>query len=146
MPTAAKLVAAMAFAMLGFFTAELIKPLLPEGTQFGYFSILCAAVGAASGWSVMGQLAGEGYRNGAESGLRTMFTMVFFCVLIVAIYEMTLQSMNLRYDGPFEAVLAVFDLSLGYLRTMLDAQVIGTLLVGGILGGVVTEWAAARWR
>jgi len=146
MPTAAKLVAAIAFALLGFLTAELVKPLMPEGTQFGFFSLACAAIGALSGWRVMGVLTGRTYRAAVESGLRTMLTMVFWCVLLLAIYDMVEQSMKLRYDGPVEAIQAIFSISLGYLRIMVNAGVIAALLVGGVLGGLVTEWASRRWR
>ncbi len=41
MPTAAKLVAAVLFAMTGFLAAESFKPQMPEGTAFGAFSRLC---------------------------------------------------------------------------------------------------------
>ena len=146
MPTAAKLVAAIAFALLGFFTAELIKPLLPEGTQFGFFREVCAGIGALCGWRVMGVLTGRTYRAAVESGLRTMLTMVFWCVLLLAIYHMVLESMKRRYDGPIEAIQAIFSISLDYLQIMVDPGVIAALLLGGMLGGVLTEWASRRWR
>lgn len=146
MPTAAKLAAAVFFAVLGFIAAELIKPLMPEGTQFGFFSFACAGLGAVIGWRVMGVLVGRPYRAAVESGLRTVLTMVFWGVLLFAIYDMVLQSMKLRYDGPIEALQAVFEISLGYLKTMINPVLIVTLLAGGALGGVFTEWASRRWR
>ena len=146
MPTAAKLVAAIAFALLGLFTAELIKPLMPEGTQFGFFREVCAAIGALCGWRVMGELTGRTYRAAVESGLRTMLTMVFWSILLLAIYHMVLESMKRRYDGPIEAIQAIFSISLDYLQIMVDPGVIAALLLGGMLGGVLTEWASRRWR
>lgn len=145
MPTAAKLVAAIAFALLGFLGAELIKPLMPEGTQYGFFAEVCAGIGALCGWRVMGTLIGRTYRAAVESGLRTMLNLVFWSVLLLAIYDMVLQSMKMRYDGPVEAIQAIFSISLDYLRIMVDPGVIATLILGGILGGVVTEWASRRW-
>lgn len=146
MPTAAKLAAAVFFAVLGFIAAEIIKPLMPEGTQFGYFSIACAGIGALTGWRVMGVLVGRTYRAAVESGLRTMITMVFWSVLLFGIYDMILQSMKLRYTGPVEALQAVFEISLDYLKIMIHPGLIAALLIGGALGGVVTEWASRRWR
>ncbi len=146
MPTAAKLVAALAFAFLGFVTAEFIKPLMPEGTQFGYFSPYCAAVGGLCGWFVMGSLASEQSRRTWESGIRTTVTMVFWCVLGLSIYEMTLQSMKLRYDGPIAALQGMFEIALEYLVIMVNAAVLGTLFVGGLIAAHLTRWAAQRWR
>lgn len=145
MPTAAKLVAAVAFALLGFLAAELIKPLMPEGTQYGFFWEVCAAIGAVCGWRVMGTLTGRTYRAAVESGLRTMLTMVFWSILLLAIYAMVLESMKMRYGGPVEALQAIFSISLGYLQIMVDPWVIAALLLGGMLGGVITEWASRRW-
>jgi hypothetical protein len=146
MPTAAKLVAAIVFAALGFMAAELFKPAMPEGTQFGLFSPICAGIGLLCGWIVMGPLAGFGTGAAMGSGVRTAATIAFWALLGFSIYEMVLRSMKLRYDGPMEAVLAVFDLMLERGRLMLMPELLGLLLVGGLLGGVVVEWAARRWR
>lgn len=145
MPTAARLAAAVFYAALAFISAELIKPLMPEGTQFGYFSFVCAGLGALTGWRVMGVLVGHTYRAALESGLRTMLAMVFWGVLLFGIYDMILQSMNLRYTGPVEALQAVFEISLNYLKVMANPGLIATLLMGGALGGVFAEWVSRRW-
>ncbi|NUB45158.1 TrgA family protein [Fertoebacter nigrum] len=146
MPTAAKLVAAIVFAALGFMAAELFKPAMPEGTQFGLFSPICAGIGLLCGWIVMGPLAGRGTWAAMGSGVRTAATIAFWALLGFSIYEMVLRSMKLRYDGPMEAVLAVFDLMLERGRLMLMPDLLGLLLLGGLLGGVLVEWAGRRWR
>ena len=61
MPTAPKLFAAIAFGLLAFFAAEALKPYLPEGTPFGFYSEICAAFGVLTGWMMMGKMAGRGY-------------------------------------------------------------------------------------
>ncbi len=78
MPTAPKLVAALIFAAIGFFTAEFYKPQMPEGTQFGQFSVICARIGAICGWRVMGNLAGRGYSASMGLGIRTSVTYLVF--------------------------------------------------------------------
>lgn len=145
MPTAAKLFAALAFAAVGFFAAEAFKPALPEGTQFGFFTEICAALGALCGWRISGALAGKGYYASSGYGVRTSVTIVFWALLGFSIYEMVLRSMKLRYDGPFEAVVAVFDLAYGYLLLMGRSDFLIILVAGGILGGMLTEWASRRW-
>lgn len=145
MPTAAKLFAAVAFAIVGYLAAEAFKPAMPEGTQFGVFGLVCAGIGALCGWFIMGRLAGLGYYAASGFGARTSVTLVFWALLAFSLREMILRSTKLRYDGPMEALTAALALMLEYGRLMLTPEVLGTLLVGGLLGGVLTEWAAKRW-
>lgn len=148
MPTAAKLVAALAFALVGYFAAQAVKlpGVLPEGTQFGWFSEITAGIGFLCGWIVMGGLVGKGYPEAVASGLRISVTIVFWALLGFSIYEMVLLSMKMRYDGPMEAVLAVFDLMLDYGKRLFTLPIIGTLAVGGVLGGIAAEYAGRHWR
>ncbi|MDP4034582.1 MAG: TrgA family protein [Pseudorhodobacter sp.] len=146
MPTAAKLVAAVFYAAMGYLAAELFKPAMPEGTQFGQFSLICAFLGAACGWLVMGKLAGRGRAAAITSGIQTMITFVFFALLGFSIYLMVLRSLNMRYHDAIEAVLGVFALMLQHGRLLLTVPVLGTLLAGAVLGGLLTEWVSKRWR
>jgi hypothetical protein len=147
MPTAAKFVAAICFALFGAVAAEVVKPALPEGTQFGWFVEISAIIGLLNGWLVMGVLVGHGYRAAMGSGLRTALTIVVWAVLVFAIYEMVVRSTNVnRYDGPMEAVIAAFGLMLEYGRVLLTPAILGTFFLGGVVGGAVTEWVGKRWN
>jgi hypothetical protein len=146
MPTAAKLVAALAFALVGYFAANAVKPVMPEGTQFGWFSELTAGIGLLCGWIVMGGLTGRSYGEAAASGVRVSATIVFWALLGFSIYEMVLRSTKLRYDGPMEALLAVFALMLDYGSYLGTAAIIGILAVGGVVAGIAAEWAGRRWQ
>ena len=147
MPTAAKIVAAICFAIFGAVAAEMVKPALPEGTQFGLFVPICAFIGLLNGWLVMGVLAGRGYRDAMGSGVRTSITIVIWALLVFSIYEMILRSMHVnRYDGPMEALTAAFGLMLDYGRLLLTPAILGTFLVGGLISGAITEWANKRWN
>jgi len=145
MPTASKLIAAVIFAALAWFTSELIKPLMPEGTPLAWFSQGNALIGAACGWIVMGPRAGEGLRASIGGGLTTAAAMVFWGLLIHSIVEMIKLSLRKHYDGPVEAVIGAFQLALDFGKTIATPDVIITLVVGGILGGWLTEWVARRW-
>ena len=145
MPTAAKLVAAVFFAMLGYLMAEAFKPTQPEGLQFGYFGEICAGIGLVCGWIVMGALVGKGYGRAWGLGVRTAITTIFWATLAFATYEMVLRSMKLRYDGPMEAVVAAIALVLQYGTAMVDQRFILTVLIGGAIGGILTEWSSRRW-
>lgn len=144
MPTAAKLVAAIVFAALAYLAAHVFIPSLPEGTQLALFREITAFIGLVCGWLVMGGLVGGSYGEALSSGIRTSITVAFFALLGFAIYEMLQRSMSMMYDGPMEAVLAVFDLMLYYGKMMMTPNVIGVLLVGGVVGGLLAEWVGRR--
>ncbi|NCM97472.1 MAG: TrgA family protein [Rhodobacterales bacterium] len=147
MPTAAKLVAALLFAAMGYLAAEAFKPTMPEGTRFGYFSLICAALGLACGWQVMGKLAGRGYGAAITSGIQTAATFAAFALLGFCIYLMITRALDHRYGHDVvKALLAVFALMLENGARMLAPPVLGTLLAGAVVGGVATEWVAKRWR
>jgi len=146
MPTAAKLVAAVTFALVAAIAAQMYVPALPEGAQVGWFREICAAVGFICGWRTMGRLVGRGYGEAMGAGVRTAIVMAFWLVLGFAINEMLYRATKMRYGGsPMEAVLAVFDLMLYYARLMVTPEVIGTLLIGGVAGGLLAEAAGRRW-
>lgn len=145
MPTAAKLVAAVMFAAVGFLAAQAYVPSLPEGTQIGFLREICAVLGLVIGWFVMGRLVGKGYVEAVGFGIRTSVTLLFWAVLGFSIYEMILRSTKMMYDGPMEALLGVFDLVIYYGKMMGSPEFIGTLLIGGVLGGIAAEWAGRRW-
>jgi hypothetical protein len=145
MPTAAKLIGAIVFAALAYFVSDLVKPLLPEGTQVGLMSPINAFFGLLMGWRIMGRGAGNGYMSSMGYGLTTMVAIVFWCLLLWGGYEMTRRAMRLYYDGPVEALQEMTVLMAEYGRTALDPQVIGAAVVGSLLASMLTEFFARRW-
>lgn len=145
MPTAGKLIGAIAFAALAWFVSDLIKPLLPEGSQVGLFSPLNAFFGLLMGWRIMGRGAGRGYLSATGFGLTTMVAIVFWSLLLWGGYEMTRRAMRLYYDGPMEALQDMAGIMAEYALVALDPQVIGAALVGAILCAFLTEFFARRW-
>ena len=145
MPTASKLVAAVAYALLGFLAAQTFVKYLPEGTPLGYFREITAAIGFITGWLVMGKLTRKGYREAINAGLVTALILVFWTLLAFSMYFMLRKSMRMMYDGPMEAVLGIFQLMFDYGKMLLVPDMLGVILVGGIVAGLVTEWAGKRW-
>ncbi len=147
MPTAAKLVAALWFALVGWLAANAHVPTLGQGASVGLFRELTALLGLVIGWRVMGRLVGQGYAQAVGSGLRTSVTLAFFALLLFSIYLMIKSSFVVNgYDGPMDAVLGAFEIMLEQGRKMLTIGVLGVLILGGIIGGLVAEAAARRWR
>ncbi len=144
MPTAAKLVSAVLFAALAFLAADLYVPGMPGNPAVAYFREGCAVIGMLCGWMVMGRLVGKGMVAAAGSGFRTSATILFWCLLGFAVYEMVEKSTKKIYDGPMEAMLAIFDIMVKYGKLALTPEVLGTLAVGGMLGGLLAEWVSRR--
>jgi hypothetical protein len=146
MPTAAKLVAALFFAFLGYFAADMVKTVLPEGTQVRLFSPMCALIGFACGWSMSGQRAGGGLWPSAGYGLTTSMLIVFWSLLLFSGNEMLQRSVRKHYDGGIDAIHGMVMIAINNMMMIATPTVVGTLVLGGLLGGYLAEFAARRWR
>lgn len=146
MPTAAKLVASLAFLMTGFLGAEAFKLGMPPGMRFGPFSLVIGAIGLICGWRIAGRLAGHGYVASIGYGLRTSVTLTFWGLLIYSTERMIQRALDMLYDGTIEAVLGIFQLMFDLGQKLLTTEVLTVLGVGGVLGGLAAEWAARRWK
>lgn len=145
MPTAAKLVAAIAFAVIAWAAAEAYKPQMPPETQFGVFSLVCAAFGLFIGWTVMGPRVGRGASNAIGAGITTSVALCIVCLFAFSAREMVLRSMNRRYDGPLEATVGTFEIAFDYGLKLFDLKVVAVLLIGGVLAGLLAEATNRRW-
>lgn len=148
MPTMSKLIAGVFFSALAFFTAIAFRASMPEGTQFGQFNLIAAAIGLISGWRVMGNIAGKGYKVAPGAGIRTSITFAAWVLLVCSVVLMVRKAFKQRYDSPMEAIVDIFALAMENGLRMFNPQVpeiLGFLFIGGIVGGLLTEWAKKRW-
>ncbi len=146
MPTGAKLVAAVCFAIVGWLAAEAYIPQLPADTRTGYFREIMAVLGFVLGWMTLGPNVGRGYADAASIGMRTSFLLVFWGLLGMSIYFMVRRSTRMIYDNAGDAALDVPMLMLQYAGLMGSVPLIAILAVGGAIGGVLTEFAGRRWK
>lgn len=145
MPTGGKLIAALAFAALAYFISDLIKPLLPEGTQYGRLSPINALIGAIMGWTIMGKGAGNSLRQSFGYGLTTLAATTFWALVVWAGYEMLQNSVKLRYDGPIEALQDMAQLAIDYAKLVAVQAVVLPAVIGAIFMAWVTDFFARRW-
>lgn len=145
MPTAAHLAAALCLALIAFVVSGQIRPLMPEGTDFGYFTEINIVLGLICGWLTMGKRAGKGITGAINNGLTGVGVMLFWGLFVQGSYEMFRLAMRNRYDGPFEAVLAIFQIGAEYAIQIMAPNVIWTLVIGGVLAGLITEFVWRRW-
>ncbi|MCG7623332.1 TrgA family protein [Epibacterium sp. Ofav1-8] len=146
MPTAARLVAALALAALAFVVSGQIMPLMPENTDFGYFTHVNMALAAVVGWKIIGPRAGRGFVPGVNNGLTGMAVLVLLALFLQGAVEMFRLAHRHVYDDPFEALAAIFTIGLEYFFIMAVPTVLVTLVIGGALVGVIVDVSARRWK
>lgn len=145
LPTAARLVAALSLGALGWIASDMIRPLMPEGTAFGWFNYVNAALGLLCGWVVIGSRAGRGMADALANGLTGVLAMVIWGFFLQSLNLMLKQSMENRYDGPMEAIIGIFKNAIDYAEYLIDPMLITTLLFGGMICGLLAEAASRRW-
>lgn len=146
MPTAAKLVSAILLAFLAYILSNLIRPLLPEGTPFGNFNYINAFIGLCVGWVVVGSRAGRGFVPGINNGLTGTAVLMIWGLGVHACIRMFREAMRNRYDGPMEAVTAIFLIASEFGALIATLPVILTAVVGAVVVGLAADSAARRWR
>ena len=145
MPTFARLVGGVLFAGLAYYASLLIVPLFPPEEQLGWFREVNAGVGLVVGWRLMGARAGDGYSNAIGLGLTTSVMMVVVALLIHSTVVMIQNSLRFAYDTAPEAVIGVFELMLDHAFLMSTMEIWGTILIGGVVIGILTEIVARRF-
>ncbi len=145
MPTAAKLVAAILTAALGYFVADVIIPHLPEQDRENWMREVSALLGLIIGWRFLGWRMGGGFSPALGLGLSTSLVLFVSGAVVFAGYEMLIRSLRKSYDGPVEALEGMMGIAVENLEYVQHADVIGAFVLGGLLVGLLTEIAARRW-
>ncbi|MCY4333051.1 MAG: TrgA family protein [Litoreibacter sp.] len=145
MPTAARLISAVLFALIGILVAGVVKPLLPEGQPTPYLYPVVIVIPMLCAWRVIGRLIGRGAVSAINTGVYGIVCAITFSVLAFAIGEMLKRSMRLQYGGPMDAITGMFGIFLEYAQLLIHPMAIGYLLVGGIVTGLIAEWSHHKW-
>jgi len=146
MPSAGRFVGAVLFGFIAWYVSELFKPLMPEGTSFGRFSEYNAVIGIVLGWVMLGLRSHPNRNASIGAGLTTSAAVLFWGLLLNSIVQMLKLTLRDRYDGPVEAVIGVFQLVIEYGMLMATPEIIGILVIGGIVIGMLSGWAQRRWN
>ncbi|WP_102107391.1 TrgA family protein [Oceaniglobus roseus] len=143
-PTAPKMIAGLLFATVSFFVTGLVIANIPSGHPTAGFGLTNALVGFLIGWRVVGRRAGEGMSFAAAYGLTAMAAIVFWCLLLWGGREMIRRSLDLYYKDPTEALQEMVRLMLDYAVYLYGNGAIGSMVIGAVFCGLVTEWLARR--
>ncbi len=146
-PTAAKLVAALILGITGFLLSGLVIPLLPEGTNVGWFPLINVGLGLLTGWITVGRRAGRGTVAAVGNGVTGGAVLLFWGLFVQAFNEMLRLSLRNRYDGPIEALTGMLEKGFEWGLMALSSPLFSlTLLLGAIAAGLSAEIAARLWR
>lgn len=143
--TAGRLAGAVIFALFGWYLAGIAAPFFPEGRPPAELIPMCTGVGLFIGWTVCGPRAGKGYNNAVSNGLTTMSAFCFCVLGLLAFNEMMRNALRNRYDGPMEALTSIFELMLIQGAAFFDIPFLTTIIVGGIICAMVTEFFGKRF-
>jgi len=146
MPTTGKGVAAICMGVMAWYASEIFRPLMPEGTAFGWFNEVNVGLGLLCGWVVTGSRLNHGYSNAISAGLTGVAALVFWAVFLQSLNEMLRLALDKRYDDPIKGIMDIFNIAFDYMVTMYHWPLIGLLVGSGIGIGIISEWAARRWR
>ena len=145
MPTAGRLAGAVIFGLFGWYLTGITIPFFPESNAPTYWLPAGSLISLFIGWKIVGSRAGQGYNPAMAVGLTAGFSIGFCLIFLVAFNQMISNAMRLRYDGPMEAVVGVFDLMIVFGRYFADVQIIATLLIGGIICAWGVEFFGRRY-
>lgn len=145
LPTAARLVAAISLGVLAWIGSDMVRPLMPPQTAFGWFNYVNAALGVLCGWFIIGSRAGRGYGEALANGLTGVLALIIWGFFAQSFNLMLKQSLEKKYDGPVEAIVGIFKNALDYVQYLIDPVLIASLLIGGMICGLLAEFAARRW-
>lgn len=146
MPTAAKLIAAVIFAIGGFLVADSVRPNLPEGQPTPWLVQISMLVPMICAWRVLGRLVGKSYAVAINSGIYAVVVSLFFVLLVFSISEMIKRSMRLQYDGPVEAVTNMFGIIFDYGLLLVGVNSLSIMAGMAVIGGLAAEWAHRRFE
>lgn len=145
MPTAGRLAAAVLFAALGWYVSQLIMAEMEEGTQPAWYAEINAVIGLLMGWIVAGSRARGPWMAAVSYGLTATIAMVFWIMFLHSFIQMIKNAMRGTYgSNPSNALVDVFRLMFDTGAMMSTSVIITTLVGGGILAGLITEYVARR--
>lgn len=153
MPTPAKLVAAVLFAVLCWFVADtIVREVLPEGVRVGRFREMLALAGSLVGWRYIGRPAtgqtgrGTTISHSVTVGLGAALILSVLALVVHAFYVMIGESLGLRYTAVGDAASAWMGFLWKDLQTVAHPLVLGLMLVGGAVVGLVSGVVGRTWR
>lgn len=147
MPTAAKLVAAVALAIAAYGVSTVVLyHSEPFQTSGGLSHNLFAAVGFVIGWSRLGPAAERGYMSGWAGGVGASVTVFVSMVILGACIHVYSGFEYHAYRTLSEMIDGFFSKAIEYAGYMTNWEIFVVTFVGGFLAGTFAAMAGRLWR
>lgn len=145
MPTALKLVPAVAFALVGLLAGLACVAQQPLRTAACMMPAIVAALGFIIGWWFFGRNFGKRYGQSVGYGLPSSILFVW-ALLGFSTYTVLVKSTRQLYRaGAAKAVCDIPKIMMEYGKPAMAQEVFIAPVVGGIMGSMVVEFSARRW-
>ena len=146
MPTMPKLIAAILVAALGFIAAGRVAAHLPPEIPPGLLQPITAFFGLFVGWRFLGKRVGGGMQSAMGLGLSAVVILLLVSIFWFSGYEMIRRATRMAYGGdPFAALQDMVQIAMEDALHLAYTDVIGVLVLGGMVVGVMVELVARRW-
>ncbi len=144
MPTAAKLVAGVVFAAIGYAIFVSMVVVYADDRVPDYLLPLCLGVGLVVGWQICGKNA-LGLMSGIGNGYTAIVAQCFIILFALSFITMLQRSLRSRYDGPTDAMIDSFTLLAEYGFKFATPEIGMIMAVGGFVGGALAGLAGRRF-
>ena len=147
MPTAAKLVAGIGFAITAII-ASLFYYLSLDATAFTELEVMSVSglLGFILGWLLLGNFPGYGGWDSLWAGLRAAVYAVFLSCLFFGLMVVVRGLMNGSYKDPMVPLQDWLRHSLDFLTSASQYNVIITIVLGALISGRLAGIAYVRWQ
>ena len=146
MPTAAKLVSGIFFALTAYMAAQAFERTLPDHIGTRWFSEVNSVLGFLVGWFTMGPAVGAGWTAAWRKGMGVSVMGLLWSVVLFSFGLMLRQSTKDPFKSLDKGISAVFENLLEFLLAAMTPWVIFILLAGGAVTGIMAEAAHRKWR
>ena len=153
MPTPAKLVAAVLFAVLCWFVADtIVREVLPEGVRVGRFREMLAVGGLLVGWRYIGVPAtgptgrGTNVTHAITAGLGAAIVLTALALILHAFAVMIGESLGRKYTAIGDAAAAWMGFLWTDVQTIAHPMVLGLMFGGGAVVGLIAGVVGRIWR
>ena len=146
MPTAARLAGAGMFVLLALIGSSMMVPLFGDGAVPRQFAMINLFAALLAGWTTLGSRAGQGMSASIANAFTALAVFLFWMLFIHGFNEMLDRAFRKYYDGPLEAVVAVFERMTDIAGKILTWETLLFLVVGSLLASFAAEYAARHFR
>lgn len=146
MPTAAKLVGGLCLAITAAIAAMVFIDNYTGVYQVGFrFIAGNAIVGFFAGWYALGKNPGYGIFVAAANGVRALvFLLIGAGMLFASVFVLGNLERN-NFNDPVDLPLLWIQTSFDFVVLAFTGPVLLTLLIGGVVSGLITYIASRRW-